>query len=341
MDIGVFCAHEQHRPTTLLSHATAAETAGLDSVWTSDHFHPWWDTGAHCGAAWPWLGVALERTDSLRIGTGVTAPVGRYHPGLIAQVFATLGALYPGRVHVCLATGEAMNERPLGYDWPPYEERRERLVDACEVVSRLWGGTRGADTPGADRARRDADGFLDYDGHHWTLDTAKLYTLPDERVPLYVAGNGPETARVAGMYADGFLTLVEPAQYRDELVPALEAGAEAVGRDPDEIRRIRQKSVAWADDERAAREAAGFWRGSLAVGFDEEVYDPREVETRGRRVGPDELDEWGLITADIGDVVAEVDRHREAGFDEVEFLSSSPDQRRFVAALGDAVGRTG
>lgn len=216
MDIGLFAAHEEYTPSTLLEHAEWAEAAGFDTVWTSDHIHPWWHTGAECGAAWPWLGAALERTESVMIGTGVTPPIGRYHPGMIAQVFATLGTMYPDRVHVTLGTGEAMNERPLGYEWPAYPERRNRLIDACEIITSLWDG-----------------GFLDYEGYYWNTNSFNLYTLPEIRVPLYVAGNGPKTTRVAGRYADGFLTLVDNDRYRDVLVPALERGARDVGRDPE------------------------------------------------------------------------------------------------------------
>ncbi|MFB6072888.1 MAG: TIGR03557 family F420-dependent LLM class oxidoreductase [Halobacterium sp.] len=320
MDVGLFAQHEQYAPSTLLEHVDAAEAAGFDAVWTSDHFHPWWHTDAHCGAAWPWLGSALERTEDVRIGTGVTAPVARYHPALVAQTFATLGSMYPGRVHCTLATGEALNERPLGYDWPPYQERHDRLVDACEIVSRLWDGER-----------------LDYDGHYWETDDAKLYTLPHERVPLVVAGDGPHTADVAGRYADAFLTLADPETYRDELVPALEEGARAAGRDPDDVDRVRQLGVSYADDYADARDAVAFWSGSMAVDFDDDVYDPREVEARGREIPASEYEEWGLVTTDVEDVRDAIERHRDAGFDEVEFLSTSPDQRAFVDAMSDVL----
>jgi len=320
MDIGLFAAHEQYAPTELLNHAERAEAAGFDSVWTSDHFHPWWHTGAHCGAAWPWLGAALERTDSVRMGTGVTAPIARYHPGLIAQAFATLAAMNPGRVHLALATGEAMNERPLGYDWPDYPERNRRLRDACEIVSRLWDGER-----------------LTYDGHYWTPQDAKLYTLPEERPPLYVAANGPKTAKIAGEYADGLLTLVDPETYEDELVPALEAGAEEAGRDPENIDRIRQLGVSYAEDPEDAVDAVEFWTGTLAVGFDEDTYDPREVEAQGRKVSREKWTDWGLVTDDVSEVREAVERHREAGFDEVEFLSTSPDQETFIADVSAAL----
>jgi len=316
MDIGLFAAHEEYSPSALLDHAKRAEDTGFDTVWTSDHVHPWWHTDAECGAAWPWLGSALERTDRVRIGTGITPPIVRYHPGMIAQVFATLGVMYPGRAFVTLGTGESMNEVPLGYEWPEYDQRRKRLIDACEIITRLWDG-----------------GFVEYDGHYWNTNSFNLYTLPDERVPLYVAGNGPRTTHVAGRYADGFLTLVDLDRYRDRLVPALEDGAETAGRDPDEIRRIRQLLVSYADDYEAALESVGFWRGVPAVGFDQEIPDPREIEAEGRKMALEEMTDTYLVTTDPADIREELAACRDAGFDEVEIHSASPDQHDFIEMM--------
>lgn len=320
MDIGYFAAHEQYGPLTLVDHVARAERVGFDTVWTSDHIHPWWHTDAHCGAALPWMGATLERTDDVRIGTGVTPPIARYHPGFLAQAFATMGAMYEGRVHLALGTGEAMNESPLGYDWPSYPERRKRLVDACEIVHRLWDG-----------------GFHTYDGHHWSIDTMRLYTLPEERVPLYVAGNGPRTTEVAGRYADGFLTLVDVDTYEDDLVPALEAGADRADRDPDGIRRIRQLLISYHPDYDRALESTGFWRGPPAVGFDQAIHDPREIEQAGRDLPMSEMEDEFFVTDDPADVREKLAELEAAGFDEVELLSSSPDQETFIEVMEDEI----
>lgn len=323
MEIGLFTAHEQYHPTTLLDHAEQAAHAGFDTVWTSDHVHPWWHTDAHCGAAHPWLGSALERTDDLRMGTGVTPPIARYHPGFLAQVFGTLGAMYPGRVHLALGTGEAMNEVPLGYDWPPYPERRKRLIDACEIISRLWDGE-----------------VVDYDGHHWKTNDLHLYTLPEERVPLYVAGNGPKSTHVAGQYADGFLTLRDVDVYERHLVPALEDGAVTADRDPDEINRVRQLLVSYHEDYDRALESTGFWRGPPAIGFDQKIADPREIEAAGREIPIEEMADEFLVTDDPADLREKLDKLEAAGFDEVELLSSSPDQEQFVEMMeSEILGR--
>ena len=320
MDIGLFAAHEEYDPTTLLDHVTMAEGAGFDTVWTSDHIHPWWHTDAQCGAAWPWLGAALERSDSVRIGTGVTPPIGRYHPGMIAQVFATLGAMYPGRVHVALGTGEAMNEVPLDFDWPSYPERRRRLIDSCEIISQLWDG-----------------GFVNYDGHHWNTNSLNLYTLPDERVPLYIAGNGPKTTHVAGRYADGFLTLADTDRYQDSLVPALEAGADEAERNPDEITRIKQLLVSYDEKYEKALQSIGIWRGPAAVGFDQEIADPRRIEEEGREYPVEEMTDSWVVTDDIDDIRAALEKAQNAGFDEVEIHSASPDQDSFVELMRKGV----
>lgn len=316
MDIGFFAAHEQYSPTDLLEHAAMVETAGFDTLWTSDHVHPWWHTDAHCGAAHPWLGSALERTDSIRMGTGVTPPIARYHPGYLAQIFATLGEMYPGRVHLALGTGEAMNEVPLGYEWVEYPERKRRLIEACEIIHGLWDG-----------------GFLNYDGDHWETTDMNLYTLPDERVPLYIAGNGPQTTEVAGRYADGFLTLMDIDVYQDTLVPALEAGAEKAGRDPDDIKRIRQVLVSYDPEYDRALESTGFWRGPRAIGFDQEIADPREIEAAGREIPIEEMDEEILVADSPEPIRQTLADLRDAGFDEVEFLSTSPDQERFIEMM--------
>ena len=316
MRIGCFAAHEEYDPTTLLEHARRAEAAGFDTVWTSDHVHPWWHTDAECGAAWPWLGSALEATRTVAMGTGVTPPIGRYHPAMIAQSFATLGAMYPGRAFVTLGTGESMNEVPLGFDWPAYPERRQRLIEACEIIRSLWDGD-----------------VIDYDGTHWQTNACRLYTLPDDRVPLYVAGNGPKTTRVAGSYADGFLTIVDVDEYRDRLEPALVAGARDAGRDPGEIDRIRQLLVSFGDSYDRALESVGRWRGIPAVGFDADIPDPREIEAAGREFPLEAMTDSWLVTTDSADVVAALERCRDAGFDEVEIHSASPDQDRFIEMM--------
>jgi alkanesulfonate monooxygenase SsuD/methylene tetrahydromethanopterin reductase-like flavin-dependent oxidoreductase (luciferase family) len=127
-------AHEQVNPLELLDDVIVMEKNGIGRCWTSDHYMPWWDSGASGGAAWPWLGAALARTNSIVIGTGVTPPILRYNPAIVAQVFATLGFMFPGRVFLTVGRGEALNEVPSGNRWPPSHERLERLKEAIQII---------------------------------------------------------------------------------------------------------------------------------------------------------------------------------------------------------------
>jgi len=214
-----YMAHqEQYSPSQLLEFAELAEQAGFDWVWTSDHFHPWFHTDAEAGFAWAWLAAAAERVD-IPVGTCVTPAGEHYHPGLVAQAFATLQELNDDRVILGLSTGEAMNEKPLGHEWPEYPVRRDRLEETLEIIHELWA----------------AEDFVDYDGDHFRLDEAYLYTTPDERPEVHIAANGPSTASLTGEYGDGFVTVKKGEEYTERLYPAVREYTREAGRDPDEV----------------------------------------------------------------------------------------------------------
>src|SRR3954454_10594077 len=133
------CAHEQFRPSALLRHARLAEEAGFDGVHCSDHFQPWWEPG-ESGQAWVWMGAAAQATSRCMIGPAVTPAVKRYHPALVAQAFATLEEMFPGRVFLGYGWGESLNESPFGYDWPSGDEQLELMDEALGMIRRLWAG---------------------------------------------------------------------------------------------------------------------------------------------------------------------------------------------------------
>ncbi len=167
------CGHEQFDPHTLLEHAAAAEHAGFDGIGCSDHFQPWWE-GGQSGQAWVWLGALGQVTRRVPIGPAVTAPVHRYHPALVAQAFATLEYLYPGRTYLGLGSGESLNESPFGMDWPEPAEQLERLEEALVMIGRLFDGE-----------------VVDWDGPHFRAKGAFLHTRPARRPPIYVSAFGP------------------------------------------------------------------------------------------------------------------------------------------------------
>jgi coenzyme F420-dependent glucose-6-phosphate dehydrogenase len=179
--LGYWAGMEQYDPVELLEHAIHAEAVGFDIIIASDHFHPWSDTGGQAGFPWIFLAAVAERTSKVEVGTAVTTPLFRYHPAIVAQAFATLDYLYPGRVSITVGTGHAMNETPLGFEWPGFKEKVGRLREAIEIIQLLWGGD-----------------FVTYEGTYYKIKTAKLYTKPKTKIPMYVATSKRHCRRNSG-----------------------------------------------------------------------------------------------------------------------------------------------
>ncbi|WP_436924333.1 TIGR03557 family F420-dependent LLM class oxidoreductase [Halosimplex amylolyticum] len=321
VEFGYFASLEEFSPASCLDQVERAERAGFDSAWVNDHFHPWFDrladgSPANGGNCWEWLPAALERTDEIRIGTGVTSVINRYHPANVAHRLATLAELYPDRVFLGLGTGEALNESPLGFEWPDYGERARRTAEAIRIVRRLF-----------------TEEFVDYDGDFWTLDGANLYTGPDEAPPIHVAGNGATAARMAGDLGDGFVTVYEsPDSAANDLFPAVERGVEKSERNDSlaDVQKTIHLHVSYADSEEAALEPCLPWRLTLkSEVFAEDLADPRELQEYGQDVTEEELREAFVVTTDPQDLVDAAAGYVDAGFDEVVFQSSSPDQDAF------------
>ncbi|MGB7675185.1 MAG: LLM class flavin-dependent oxidoreductase [Nitrososphaeraceae archaeon] len=165
--LSIQAAHEQVNPTDLLNDVIIMDEYGIERCWTSDHYMPWWDTGASGGAAWPWLGAALAKTQRISIGTGVTAPILRYHPAIVAQVFATLAFMFPNRVFLGIGRGEALNEVTSGNRWPSGIERFARLREALHLIKKLW-----------------SEDWVNFRGNYYWVTDSKLYTKPAKPIPF-------------------------------------------------------------------------------------------------------------------------------------------------------------
>ena len=192
MKFAWLCSHESYQPEDLVSQAVAAEEAGFDVVLGSDHFHPWVDDTSAAGFVWSWLGAVAAQTTNVQLGTSVTCPLFHYHPALVAQMAATTDRLSGGRLLLGVGTGEALNERPLGFPFPGYAERQARMQEALEIMHRLLAGEK-----------------VTFHGEHYTTETAKLYSPPAGDVPILMAAGGPKSAQFAGTYADGLITSVK------------------------------------------------------------------------------------------------------------------------------------
>ncbi|WP_433627419.1 TIGR03557 family F420-dependent LLM class oxidoreductase [Halomicrococcus sp. NG-SE-24] len=316
-----YMAHqEQYSPSRLLSYAERAERAGYDFVWTSDHFHPWFHTDAEAGFAWSWMGAATERL-SLPIGTCVTPATGHYHPGVVAQAFATLQEMHDERVVLGLSTGEAMNETPLGFDWPEYSERRDRLEETLEIIRRLW----------------DEDDFVTYEGERFQLDDAKLYTTPETTPEVHVAANGPNTARLAARHADGFITVIKGDEYTDRLYPAVRRYATEEGRDPDAIETTLLVIASYDPDYKRAVEGTRPWWATTQDVFDRGLANPKRIEAEGEKATREQVEEKFLVADDPSTLAARLEEYAAMGFDRIAVANTSPDPGRLFEVMGDEV----
>ncbi len=215
MKFAWLCSHESYQPEDLVRQAIAAEEAGFDVVLGSDHFHPWVDDESAAGFVWSWLGAVAARTSGVQLGTAVTCPLFHYHPALVAQMAATADRLSGGRLLLGVGTGEALNERPLGYPFPGYAERQARMAEALEIMHRLFAGEK-----------------LTFGGTYYTTETAKLYSPPQGAVPMLMAAGGPKSAAFAGTHADGLITSVkDPADTVARVIEPYRRAATQAGRE--------------------------------------------------------------------------------------------------------------
>lgn len=327
---GWFASLEEFTPAECLEQVELAEDAGFDTAWVNDHFHPWFDhledgTSANGGNCWSWLPAALERTDDLVIGTGVSAIIHRYHPANVAHRLATLAELYPDRIFLGLGSGEALNESPLGLPMPEFGESARRTAEGVRIIRTLFEGE-----------------FVDYDGQFWNLDGANLYTGPDEAPPIYIASNGTTLARMAGDLGDGYITVFEePERVEEELFPAVERGVEKSDRNSslEELDRSIHLHVSYdPDSEEAALQPCLPWRGTqLPIFFEADIADPRTVQAHGDKVDPDYLKEAFTITTDPKDIHDVTRKYVDAGFNHIVYQSHSPDQAAFCDVLTEEV----
>jgi len=311
-----FAGHEQWHPEELVRHAQLAEAAGFDMVVVSEHFHPWVDDHSAAGFAFATIGAMAQATENLEFATGVTTPLFRFHPGVVAQAAATLDRLSGGRFNLGVGTGENINEGPLGYHFPKYAERAARMREALEIMRRLLDGEK-----------------LDYEGEYYTCDRAKLYSPPIGPVPLWMAAGGPKSASLAAQKADGIITSVKaPADTFERVIePSRRAAAEA-GRPAPKILATRWAIHAQNDDE--AWEALTSWRGLRAPGRLEAV-DPAVLRERADELPREEvLGRYSIV----GTTEAMVETYRplieDVHADIVTIQMASLDQEGLIEMLG-------
>jgi coenzyme F420-dependent glucose-6-phosphate dehydrogenase len=321
--LGYKASNEQFPPTELLRYGVVAEECGFDSVFVSDHLQPWRHDGGHAPFAMSWLGALGARTERITIGTSVLTPTFRYHPAIVAQAFATLGCLFPGRVVLGMGTGESMNEVPLGIEWPEGKERFARFREAVRLIRELWDGER-----------------VSFDGEYYRTDKATVYDRPDQPVPIYLAGSGPAATRYAGRQGDGYITTSgkDPSLYTDTLLPAVREGAEKAGRAITDLDLMIEVKVSFDHDRDAAMQATHFW-GALGLSAEQKsgVEDPVEMQRLADELSVEQTAKRFIVSTDPDEHVEKIKTYLDLGFTHLVFHAPGPDQEKFLRLYGKEI----
>ncbi|MDD4255540.1 MAG: TIGR03557 family F420-dependent LLM class oxidoreductase [Methanofollis sp.] len=309
--IGYGVTLENSTPREALEQTVRAENIGFDSVWVDDHFHPWHHTNAECGQSWVWMGAALQATKKIFMSTCITCPILRYQPAIVAQAFATMRQMYPGRVGLAVGSGEAMNEVPVVGKWPSGAERRAMTVEAVEVMRKLW----------------ESDENVTFKGDYYSLDKAFLYTKPEDEVPLYFSGIGPIGSYVAGQHGDHLITVISPPDHlKNVTLPNFEKGARDAGKNPDEMERTMTLFYSIDPDYEKALDALDFWCGALAPAMvTYKVYDSREIEMHGNLMSREAKEASFVIATDPEDLIKKIEVYKDIGMNHFALSNSSPD----------------
>jgi coenzyme F420-dependent glucose-6-phosphate dehydrogenase len=320
LQLGYKASNEQFAPVELLEYGVLAEECGFDSVFVSDHLQPWRHDGGHAPFAMAWLAGLGARTERITIGTSVLTPTFRYHPAIVAQAFATLGCMYPGRVVLGMGSGESMNEVPLGVEWPDGKERFARFREAVKLIRELWSGER-----------------VSYEGEYYRTDKATIYDRPEQPVPIWLAASGPAATRFAGRQGDGYITTSgkDPALYTDTLLPAVREGAQAAGRDVADIDMMIEVKVSFDHDRGAAMEATRFW-GALGLTAEQKsgVEDPVEMQRLADGLSVEQTARRFIVSTDPDEHVEKIKTYLDLGFNHLVFHAPGPDQAKFLTLYG-------
>lgn len=315
--MGFMLGHEQFTVPQLVDFGVAAEDAGFDLLATSDHLQPWQANEGHSGMAWVTMAALGARTKKVWMGTTVTCPTFRYTPPVVAEAFASLSLLFPGRIFLGIGSGEALNEQAGTGQWPKWQERSERLVEATDLIRKLWGG-----------------GQVQHKGKYYQANM-KLYDPPAKPIPLLMAGNGPKAMRRCGQYADGLIT--DPKTWKEHK-QEWEAGARAAGKDPAKMPVLLEAFVT-VGGQNEAKKAAELWR-FLPKAFKTyfNVRDPQEIQREAEREIKleDLIADWAVGT-DPNIHIKKVQELFDSGAWIVNIHSGQAEQKKVIEFYGREV----
>lgn len=291
-EIGYALSCEEHPANDLVRHARRAEEAGFTFALISDHYHPWIDRQGQSPFVWSVIGGIAQVTQRLRLGTGVTCPTVRIHPAVIAQAAATAATMMPGRFFLGVGSGENLNEHILGDPWPGAGRRLEMLEEAIGVIRLLWEG-----------------GYQSFQGAHFEVDNARIYSLPETPPPIYMAAAGPKATKLAAEIADGFIGTAPEADLLQAFASAGGASKPTYG----------QTMVCFDPDEERARQIAHEWWPTAAIKGElgQELPLPRHFEQAAEMVSVDDVAEVVPCGSDPQVHIDNIRKYIDAGYDNV------------------------
>lgn len=303
-EVGYALSSEEHTPNDLVRHAARAEEVGFTFALISDHYHPWVSEQGHSPFVWSVIGGIAQVTKRLVLGTGVTCPTVRIHPAVIAQAAATAAAMLPGRFFLGVGTGENLNEHITGERWPPFDMREAMLEEAVEVIRKLWEGKT-----------------TSFWGNFYTVEDAKLFTLPDTPTPLMVAASGKKMAETAGRIGDGFISTAPKAELVQKFQGEGDADRPCYG----------QLTVCWAPSEAEARRTAHrIWPNAGLQGqLSQELRTVVHFEQAIKPLTEEQTTEEIVCGPDAQLHIAKIQEYIDAGFDHVYIHQVGPDQEGF------------
>jgi G6PDH family F420-dependent oxidoreductase len=291
-------------PRELVRNARLAEAAGFDFVGLSDHYLPWLESHGHSPFAWSVLGAIAETTERVGIATGLTCPIIRYHPSIIAQAAATIGVMSEGRFTLALGAGERLNEHVVGYGWPPVHHRHEMLREAVEIMRGLWEG-----------------GLFSHSGEYYEVESARIYDLPEAPVPIVIGASGKKSATLAGELGAGIMAVeAEPSLIKDWK----SAGGEGGG--------YLELSFAYAKSEKEGLEIAHKYSRFGALGWEvlAELPGVKSFEGATGHIKPEDLKDSIPHGPDPEPYIEHIKKGIDAGFDQIVLLGAGPDQAGFI-----------
>lgn len=306
VELGYALSSEEHAPSDLVRHARRAEEAGFGFGLISDHIHPWVDAQGHSPFVWSVLGSIAGATGEFRIGTGVTCPLIRIHPAIVAHAAATVACLMPGRFFLGVGTGENLNEHVLGAKWPAPDERLEMLEEAVEVMRQLWQG-----------------GYQTHRGKHYTVENLRIFDIPDEPIEVAVAAMQPQAAEVAGRIGDALVNVAP----KEEIIGNFE---EAGGKGKPKYGQI---TVCYAKSKDEAKKTAfEIWPNALVEGSaSQELPLPSDFDQLVGDRDADELEGTLTLGPDPDEYLEQIEEYDKAGYTHAYFHHVGPDQDAFLS----------